>query len=87
MRIAVARATGNIGARTGRYVDVAGPEKQDLVDMTRRTKSVPGRKVKLVPACSVGGRQRVASRREPPTTVDQWRLARDRRNDVESEPH
>jgi len=75
MRIAVAGATGNIGARTGRYVDVVGPEKQDLVRMTRRTNGVLGRKVKLVPACSVYGLQRVASRREPPTMFDKWLTA------------
>ena len=36
----------------GRYVDVAGPETQDLVDMARRTNDVLGRKVKLVPTWS-----------------------------------
>jgi uncharacterized protein YbjT (DUF2867 family) len=36
----------------GRYVDVAGPEPQHLVDIARRTNDVLGRKVKLVPTCS-----------------------------------
>ncbi|AQT81365.1 NmrA family transcriptional regulator [Mycolicibacterium litorale] len=36
----------------GRYVDVAGPETQDLVDMARRTHAVLGRTVKLVPTWS-----------------------------------
>ena len=37
------------GEPQGRYVDVAGPETQDLVDMARRTHDVLGRNVKLVP--------------------------------------
>jgi uncharacterized protein YbjT (DUF2867 family) len=40
------------GEPQGRYVDVAGPETQDLVDMARRTLEVHGRKVKLVPTWS-----------------------------------
>jgi uncharacterized protein YbjT (DUF2867 family) len=36
----------------GRYVDVAGPETQDLVDMARRTNEMRGRTVKLVPTWS-----------------------------------
>ena len=40
------------GEPQGRYVDVAGPETQDLVDMARRTNDVLGRKVKLVPTWS-----------------------------------
>jgi uncharacterized protein YbjT (DUF2867 family) len=38
-----------LGAPQGRYVDVAGPETQDLVDMARRTHAAQGRSVKLVP--------------------------------------
>jgi uncharacterized protein YbjT (DUF2867 family) len=33
----------------GRYVDVAGPDRQDLVDMARRTNEMRGRTVKLIP--------------------------------------
>ncbi|KUI30201.1 NmrA family transcriptional regulator [Mycobacterium sp. IS-1742] len=40
------------GEPQGRYVDVAGPETQDLVDMARRTNAVRGRTVKLVPTWS-----------------------------------
>jgi uncharacterized protein YbjT (DUF2867 family) len=40
------------GPPRGRYVDVAGPETQDLVDMARRTNTVRGRTVKLVPTWS-----------------------------------
>ena len=40
------------GEPQGRYVDVAGPETQDLVDMARRTNDVLGRKVRLVPTWS-----------------------------------
>ena len=56
------------GTPQGRYVDVAGPEPQDLVDMARRTLEVLGRNVKLVPTWSgparcVDGRKRVAAGR------------------------
>jgi uncharacterized protein YbjT (DUF2867 family) len=40
------------GKPQSRYVDVAGPETQDLVDMARRTNDVRGRNVKLVPTWS-----------------------------------
>jgi uncharacterized protein YbjT (DUF2867 family) len=40
------------GEPQGRYVDVAGPETQDLVDMARRTNEIRGRNVKLVPTWS-----------------------------------
>ncbi len=69
-----------VGKPQGRYVDVAGPETQDLVDMARRTNEVRGRSVKLVPSWSgplgvemagnvllPGGNARIAS-----TTFDQW---------------
>jgi uncharacterized protein YbjT (DUF2867 family) len=71
------------GEPQGRYVDVAGPETQDLVDMARRTNDVLGRKVKLVPTWSgpldesmagnvllPGENARIAS-----TTFDQWLAA------------
>lgn len=41
-----------VGEPQGRYVDVAGPEPQDLVDMARRTYEARGREVKLVPTWS-----------------------------------
>ena len=40
------------GEPQGRYVDVAGPDTQDLVDMARRTNEVRGHTVKLVPTWS-----------------------------------
>lgn len=71
------------GEPQGRYVDVAGPETQDLVDMARRTYDVLGRKVKLVPTWSgplgeemagnvllPGENARIAS-----TTFEQWLAA------------
>ncbi|TFV55256.1 NAD-dependent epimerase/dehydratase family protein [Mycobacterium sp. PS03-16] len=71
------------GPPQGRYVDVAGPETQDLVDMARRTNEVLGRQVKLVPTWSgpldlsmagnvllPGENARIA-----PTTFDQWLAA------------
>jgi uncharacterized protein YbjT (DUF2867 family) len=72
-----------IGEPQGRYVDVAGPETQDLVDMARRTNKALGREVKLVPTWSgplnlsmagnvllPGENARIA-----PTTFDQWLAA------------
>lgn len=38
-----------VGEPQGRYRDVAGPEKQDMVDMARRTHAAQGREVRLVP--------------------------------------
>jgi uncharacterized protein YbjT (DUF2867 family) len=71
------------GEPQGRYVDVAGPETQDLVDMARRTNDVLGLKVKLVPTWSgpldesmagnvllPGENARIAL-----TTFDQWLAA------------
>jgi uncharacterized protein YbjT (DUF2867 family) len=71
------------GEPQGRYVDVAGPEPQDPVDMARRTNDVLGRKVRLVPTWSgplgeemagnvllPGENARIAS-----TTFDQWLAA------------
>lgn len=69
-----------VGDPRGRYVDVAGPETQDLVDMARRTLAARGREVTLVPTWSSifgvtmagdallpGENARIAS-----TTFDQW---------------
>jgi uncharacterized protein YbjT (DUF2867 family) len=71
------------GEPQSRYVDVAGPETQDLVDMARRTNDVRGRTVKLVPVWSgifgesmagnvllPGQNARIAS-----TTFDDWLAA------------
>ncbi|MGV9991626.1 SDR family oxidoreductase [Streptomyces sp. NPDC003374] len=68
------------GPPQGRYVDVAGPEPQDLVDMARRTNDARGHAVRLVPTWSSllgpemagdvllpGEGARVA-----PTTFEEW---------------
>jgi len=72
-----------VGQPQGRYVDVAGPETQDLVDMARRTLAVQGRSVTLIPTWSgplglelagnvllPGDGARIA-----PTTFEQWLAA------------
>ncbi len=69
-----------VGGPRGRYVDVAGPDPQDLVDMARRTLQAHGREVRLVPTWSgmfgpemagdvllPGGGARIA-----PTSFDEW---------------
>ena len=71
------------GEPQGRYVDVAGPETQDLVDMARRTNDVLGRNVKLVPTWSGPLSESMAGNvllpgenaRIAPTTFDQWLTA------------
>lgn len=71
------------GEPQGRYVDVAGPETQDLVDMARRTNDVRGRKVKLVPTWSGPLSEEMAGNvllpgenaRIAPTRFDQWLAA------------
>jgi uncharacterized protein YbjT (DUF2867 family) len=71
------------GEPQGRYVDVAGPEPQDLVDMARRTNDVLGRNVKLVPTWSGPLGEEMAGNvllpgenaRIAPTTFDQWLAA------------
>lgn len=40
------------GEPRGRHADIAGPDPQDLVDMTRRTYEARGRKVRIVPTWS-----------------------------------
>ena len=68
------------GEPRGRYVDVAGPEPQDLVDMARRTNAARGREVKLVPTWSTGFGAEFAGdvllpgedARIMPTTCDEW---------------
>jgi uncharacterized protein YbjT (DUF2867 family) len=65
------------------YVDVAGPETQDLVDMARRTNDVRGHKVKLVPTWSGIFDESMAGNvllpgehaRIAPTTFDDWLAA------------
>jgi len=71
------------GQPQGRYVDVAGPETQDLVDMARRTNEVLGRNVKLVPTwsgpldVSMAGNVLLPGQnaRIAPTTFDDWLAA------------
>jgi uncharacterized protein YbjT (DUF2867 family) len=71
------------GEPRGRYVDVAGPETQDLVDMARRTHEARGHAVKLVPTwsgvfgTSMAGEVLLpgADARLAPTTFDQWLAA------------
>ncbi|MEV2269328.1 SDR family oxidoreductase [Nonomuraea africana] len=68
------------GEPKGRYVDVAGPEPQDLVDMARRTNEARGRAVKLVPTWSTVFSPDMAGNvllpgkdaRLAPTTFDEW---------------
>ncbi|OBI77663.1 SDR family oxidoreductase [Mycobacterium sp. E740] len=72
-----------VGQPQGRYVDVAGPEPQDLVDMARRTLLVRGRRVKLVPTwsgifgLSMAGNALLPNdnARLAPTTFDDWLAA------------
>ncbi len=69
-----------VGAPRGRYVDVAGPEPQDLVDMARRTYQARGREVKLVPTWrgvfgpSMAGEVLLPGEnaRLAPTTFEEW---------------
>jgi uncharacterized protein YbjT (DUF2867 family) len=71
------------GEPQGRYVDVGGPEPQDLVDMARRTNDVLGRSVKLVPAWTGPLGEEMAgdvllpgeNARIAPTTFDEWLAA------------
>ncbi|MFD3522421.1 SDR family oxidoreductase [Streptomyces sp. NPDC058653] len=68
------------GEPHGRYVDVVGPDPQDLVDMARRTNEARGHSVKLVPTWSslfgteMAGNVMLAGEgaRIAPTTFDQW---------------
>ena len=68
------------GEPQSRYVDVAGPETQDLVDMARRTNEVRGRTVKLVPTWSGIFGESMAGNvllpgenaRIAPTSFDDW---------------
>lgn len=71
------------GEPQGRYVDVVGPEPQDLVDMARRTNDILGRKVTLIPTWSGPFDESMAGNamlpgenaRIAPTTFDQWLAA------------
>ncbi|MFL6120415.1 SDR family oxidoreductase [Actinophytocola sp.] len=68
------------GQPRGRYVDVAGPETQDLVDMARRTNTARGRDIRLVPTwagpfdTSMAGNVLLPAEnaRLAPTTFDDW---------------
>ena len=77
-----------VGPSRGRYREIAGPETQDLVDMTRRTYAVMGKPIKLVPTWDNGifGRDLAGDAFLPapdaeiaPTSFDEWlqRLRRD----------
>lgn len=69
-----------LGAPKGRYVDIAGPDPQDLVDMARRTHAARGRVVRLVPTwdgvfgVSMSGNVLLpgANARITPTSFDDW---------------
>lgn len=71
------------GEPRGRYVDVAGPEPQDLVDMARRTHHARGEDLKLVPSWNgrfgleMAGNVLLPSEgaRIAPTTFDEWLAA------------
>ncbi|MFA1537827.1 SDR family oxidoreductase [Actinomadura monticuli] len=68
------------GPPQGRYMDIAGPEPQDLVDMARRTHAALGRTVKLVPTWATMFGPAMAGNalmpgegaRIAPTTFDEW---------------
>lgn len=68
------------GEPRGRYVDVAGPDPQDLVDMARRTNEARGHRAKLVPSWSgLFGPEMAGdvllpntTARIAPTTFDEW---------------
>lgn len=68
------------GKPQGRYVDLAGPEPQDLVDMARRTNEARRREVKLIPTWSAVFGPEMAGNvllpgdgaRTAPTTFDEW---------------
>lgn len=78
--IAAVLAEVAVGEPRGRYVDVAGPDPQDLVDMARRTLAMRGREVKLIPTWngvfdeSMAGNVMLpgADVRIAPTTFDDW---------------
>lgn len=68
------------GEPKGRYVDIAGPDTQDLVDMARRTLAARGRDVRLVPTWdgvfgpSMAGNVLLPAKdaRIMPTTFEAW---------------
>lgn len=69
-----------VGEPRGHHADVAGPERQDLVDMARRTNEARGRAVKLVPTWTAMFSPVMAGNvmlpgdgaRIMPTTFDTW---------------
>jgi len=69
------------GAPQGRHRDIAGPETQDLIDMARRTLTVQGRNIRLVPTWHGGIYDQTmagdvllpaADAEIAPTTFDEW---------------
>jgi uncharacterized protein YbjT (DUF2867 family) len=72
-----------LGEPQGRHADVAGPDRQDLVDMARRTHQAQGRRVRLVPTWSGPFGPQMAGdallpgegARIAPTTFDEWLAA------------
>lgn len=68
------------GEPNGRYVDLAGPQRQDLVDMARRIHRARGRAVQVVPNWSTAFGPEMAgdvllpgdNARIAPTTFDDW---------------
>lgn len=79
--VAAVLAMVAVGKPTGRFADVAGPEKQDMVDMARRTLEARGQSVKLEPTWDGGlfgpamaGNTLLPGERAhiAPTTFDEW---------------
>jgi uncharacterized protein YbjT (DUF2867 family) len=79
--IADVLATVAVAEPRGRFADVAGPEKQDLVDMARRTLEARGRHVFLAPTWDGGifSEEMAGNKLLPgpdahigPTTFDAW---------------
>lgn len=68
------------GEPRGRYADIAGPDRQGLIDMARRTNEARGRTVKLVPSWAGPFGTQMAGNvllpdenaRIAPTTFDEW---------------
>ncbi|WP_329520716.1 SDR family oxidoreductase [Spirillospora sp. NBC_01491] len=78
--VAAVLAEVAVGEPRGHHADVAGPERQDLVDMARRTNEARGRAVKLVPTWTAMFSPVMAGNvmlpgdgaRIMPTTFDTW---------------
>lgn len=69
-----------LGEPKGHYVDIAGPDTQDFVDMARRTYAARGREIRLVPTwdgmfgVSMAGNVLLPGKdaRITPTTFEDW---------------